>query len=292
MAITPKMVQELRETTGVGMMECKRALEEAGGDKEEAIKILRKKGIATAAKKSTRTTSDGLIAAHVTADGKTGALVEVNCETDFVAKTDGFQDLVKDLCQQVAEGDAADVEGFLQQPFKKDPSQKVGDHIVAVVTKVGENIQFRRFVRFNGKGNMISTYIHPGSKVGVMLEVTCETPNDDVKNLAKDLCMQVAAAMPRFVSRNDVTQEVLDNEREIYRAQMLAQGKPENMVDKIVEGKLGKYYEEACLLEQLFVRDQNVKVQDHIKAVAGTGFRVERFQRYQLGEGMQAQAAE
>jgi elongation factor Ts len=291
MAITPKAVQELREKTGVGMMDCKRALEEAAGDMDEAVKILRKKGIATAEKKSARAASEGLVEAHISADGRTGALLEVNCETDFVAKTDDFKGLAADVCAQVGESSPADVAALLEQPFAKDPALKVKDFIVVKVSKLGENIQIRRFIRYHGEGALMASYIHAGGKIGVLLE--CEVPaaTDELKAVAKDLCMQVAAAAPRFVRRDEVTPDVLESEKEIYRAQVLAQGKPANIVDKIVEGKMNKYYEEACLLEQAFVKDSTMSVQKHLDVVA-KGLKVVRFTRYVLGEGLKSSACD
>jgi len=291
MAISPKAVQELREKTGVGMMDCKRALDEAGGDMEEAIKILRKKGIATAAKKSTRAASEGLVEAHISADGRTGALLEVNCETDFVAKTDDFKDLVAAICAKVATAAPADVEALLDLPSGNAAAQKVKDLIVLKVAKLGENIQLRRFVRYHGEGALVASYIHAGGKIGVLLECEAPAATEELKAVAKDLCMQVAAAAPRFVSRQEVTSDILESEKEIYRAQVLAQGKPANIVDKIVEGKMNKYYEEACLLEQAFVKDSTLSVQKHLDAVA-KGLKVVRFTRYVLGEGLKSSACD
>jgi elongation factor Ts len=292
MAISPKTVQELREKTGVGMMECKRALEEAGGDMEEAVKILRKKGIATAAKKSTRAASDGLVGAFIAPEGKAGSLVEVNCETDFVAKTEDFQSLVTGLCRMVAEKAPADVDALLAQPFEGGLSVK--DTLVAKVAKLGENIQLRRFERF--QGDLVASYIHAGGKIGVLMEIGLGSPaaaqSEEVKGLVKDLCMQVAASAPRFVNRADVSEDVLQGEREIYRAQVIAAGKPEAIADKIVDGKMNKFFEEACLVEQPFVRDTAVKVQDTVKARGGEGFAVKRFVRFVLGEGLKSAAAE
>ena len=284
MAITPKMVQDLRETTGVGMMECKRALEEANGDKEEAIKILRKKGIATAAKKSTRATSDGIVVAHIDADGKAGFLLEVNCETDFVTKTDDFKDLVKILIERAAGSSAADADALLALPGAQ-PGQTLKDFVVAKIAKIGENIQARRLARLGGQGNLVTSYIHAGGKIGVLLEAQSAHLDDAVRTVAKDLCMQVAAAQPRFVRREEVTPDVLESEKEIYRAQVVAQGKPASIVEKIVEGKMNKFYEENCLLEQPFVKDPNSGVQTYIKSAA-PGLEVKRFLRFVLGEGV------
>jgi elongation factor Ts len=290
MAINPKVVQELREKTGVGMMDCKRALEEASGDMEEAVKILRKKGIATAAKKSARAASDGLVGAYIGADAKVGSLIEINCETDFVAKTDDFQGLVAGLAKLVAEKAPAGVDALMLLPA--DGGQSAKDLIVAKVAKLGENIQFRRFERYDG--DLVASYIHAGGKIGVLMEIACTPPEsaatEAVKELAKDLCMQVAASAPRFVSRANVSADVLQSEREIYKAQVVASGKPESIADKIVDGKINKFYEESCLLEQPFIRDTAQKVQDTIKARAGMGIEVKRFARYVLGEGLKAEA--
>ena len=291
MAISPKAVQELREKTGVGMMDCKRALEETNGDMEEAVKVLRKKGIATAEKKSMRAASDGLVVAHVSADGHTGALLEVNCETDFVAKTDDFQTLASQACAQVVNGRPADVTELLDQPLAQDGGQKVKDFIVGKVAKLGENIQIRRFSRFESGGSFMASYIHAGGKIGILMECQHPAVTEEVKAVAKDLCMQVAAASPRFVSRDEVTPDVLESEKEIYRAQVLAQGKPANIVDKIVEGKMNKFYEEACLLEQAFIKDTAMSVQKHLDAAA-KGLKVVKFTRYVLGEGLKSSACD
>lgn len=293
MAISPKMVQELREKTGVGMMDCKRALEESGGSMDEAVTILRKKGIATAEKKSTRAASDGLVAAMISADGKAGALVEVNCETDFVAKTDDFQGLVKALVQSVLDKNPADEAALLALTSPADPAHSLKDAVVATVAKLGENIQLRRFMRYEGQGNAVAFYIHAGGKIGILLEAMAEgdgAARPEVQELLKDLCMQVAASAPRFVSRGEVTDDVLQGEREIYKAQVLAQGKPANIVDKIVDGKMNKFYEENCLMEQPFIKDTAVRVQDHVAKVAGKTLKVARFSRYVLGEGLKSSA--
>jgi elongation factor Ts len=284
MAISPKIIQELREKTGVGMMDCKRALEEAGGDMEEAVKVLRKKGIATAEKKSVRAASEGLVKAFIAEDGRTGSLIEVNCETDFVARTDAFVALVENLSRQVAETAPVTVDAMLPAPYGGDPALTVKDAVIQTVAKLGENIQFSRFVRF--EGDLVGSYIHAGGKIGVMMQCAASDIDDDVREVLKELCMQVAAAAPRFVSRDEVTPEVLQSERDIYRTQVLSQGKPENIVDKIVDGKMNKYYEENCLLEQGFIKDPSVKVAAHIKAKVGDRLKPGRFVRFVLGENM------
>ena len=287
MAITAKMVQDLREKTGVGMMDCKRALEEAGGNIVEAVTVLRKKGIATAQKKSARAASDGLVASLTSKDGKAGALVEVNCETDFVAKTDDFTGLVKELCEVALAKAPASTDDMLVLSYGKDGAATVKDLLVARIAKLGENVQLRRFVRYDG--DLVASYIHAGGKIGVLIEIACDSTLRDkpeARELAKELCMQVAATQPRFVRREEVTPEVLQKEREIYRAQVIAQGKPEAIADKIIEGKTNKFYEENCLLEQPFIKDQAIRVQKHVESVAGKNFTMKRFERFVLGEGL------
>lgn len=291
MDITAKMVQDLREKTGVGMMDCKRALEEAGGNMDEAVTVLRKKGIATAQKKAVRAASDGLIASLASGDGKSGVLLEVNCETDFVAKTDDFKGLVKDLCEAALAKAPASPEAMLALPYGKDGAATVKDLLVAKIAKLGENVQLRRFARY--EGNLIASYIHAGGKIGVLIDITCDATlanKPETRELAKELCMQVAAAQPRFVRREEVTPEVLQKEREIYHAQVIAQGKPEAIADKIVEGKMNKFYEENCLLEQPFIKDQAIRVQKHVESLAGKNFTVRRFDRFVLGEGLASSA--
>lgn len=286
MAVTAATIKELREKTGVGMMDCKRALVETGGDMQEAIKVLRKKGIATAQKKSARAASEGLIHSYIAADGKIGAMVEVSCETDFVARTDDYIAMVNDLAKHVAQSAPADTEEFLASAW--DGTGTVNDFIIEKVAKLGENIQFRRFVRYEGA--LIFSYIHAGGKVGVLMELGLESHDDasdaEVKDVVKDLCMQVAASAPRFVRREEVSDETLAAERDIYRSQVLAQGKPENIIDKIVEGKMNKFYSENCLLEQAFVKDPSIKVSGYIDDRLKARLKVVRFARFVLGEGL------
>ncbi len=288
MAISPKTIKELREKTGAGMMDCKRALVKADGNMEEAIRILRKKGIATARKKSVRAASEGLIHT-VIGDGATkGALVEVNCETDFVARTDDFISFVDDLAKQVMNDAPAGEDDFLSSPSAGDPSHPVKEIIIQKVVRLGENLRFRRFTRF--EGDLVGSYIHAGGKIGVLMELACESPDDasapEVLEVVKDLCMQVAASAPRFVYRDEVTEEILNNEREIYRGQVLAQGKPEQIVEKIVTGKTNKFFGENCLFEQAFVKEPAIKVSDYIQKKVKARIKVLRFARYVLGEGL------
>ncbi len=290
MQITAEMVRELREKTGAGMMDCKKALTESGGDMETAVDVLRKKGLAAAAKKASRIASEGVVAAHV-APGS-AALVEVNCETDFVAKTDDFREFVRTVAAAVNEKGPKDVEEALLLPGQG--GVPLGEVVNEKVAKIGEKISFRRFVRFTlpaeTKG-VVVPYIHAGGKIGVLVELLGAGPDDaEFVALAKDMAMQVAAANPLYVSRQEVPAATIEREKAIYREQALAAGKPEKILDRIAEGKLEKYYGDFCLLEQDFIKDPDRKVRDLLKeraAKQGVDVRVSRFARFQVGEGLE-----
>jgi uridylate kinase len=253
MQITAEMVRELREKTGAGMMDCKRALSESGGDMEAAVDILRKKGLAAAAKKASRIASEGVIAAHVAAGS--AVLVEVNCETDFVAKTGNFQEFVRKVAVAVNGKGPRDVEEALLLPG--EGGVPLAEMLNEEVAKIGEKISFRRFERFvlpAGAAGMLVPYIHAGGKIGVLVELMGAGAGDgEFGALGKDMAMQVAAANPLYVSREDVPAAAIDREKAIYREQALAAGKPEKILDRIAEGKLEKYYGDFCLLEQAFI---------------------------------------
>jgi elongation factor Ts len=289
MQITAEMVRELREKTGVGMMDCKRALAESEGNLETAVDVLRKKGLAAAAKKSSRIASEGVVAAHVALGSAT--LVEVNCETDFVAKTDEFQEFVRQVAQAVNGKGPKDVEESLLIPG--EGGVPLGTMLNEKVAKIGEKISFRRFERFalptDAKGVLVS-YIHAGGKIGVLAEVL-GAGGDDAEFLAlgKDIAMQIAAANPLVVSREDVPAAEIEREKAIYREQALAAGKPEKVLDRIAEGKLEKYYGDFCLTEQAFIRDPERRVKDLLKEMAeklAVDVRIGRFVRFQVGEGL------
>ena len=289
MQITSEMVRELRDKTGAGMMDCKRALTESGGSMEQAIDNLRKKGLAAAAKRASRIASEGTVAAVV--EGGAGAMVEVNCETDFVAKTEDFQGFVREVASLVHARDPRDVEAALLLPAGDGT---LSDKLTGRMAKIGEKISFRRFVRFSipaGVKGAIIPYIHAGGKIGVLVELHGAGPdNPDFAALGKDLAMQVAAANPSYISRENVPADVISREKAIYREQALAAGKPEKILDKIAEGKLEKFYGDFCLVEQAFIKDPDRKVRDLLKAAApkaGAEVRVAAFARYQVGEGME-----
>jgi elongation factor Ts len=277
------MVKELREQTGAGMMDVKSALTEAQGNMEEATKILRKKGLAAAGKKAGRVTAEGVIEALVT--GNTGVLVEVNCETDFVGRTENFRAFASQLAGVVAASKAATVDELLEDKWPAGGT--VGEKVTEMIASIKENITVRRFARYEAPaGASIGTYIHGGGKIGVMVEIA----GDKAGSVARDIAMHIAAAEPRFLSRGDVTQKDLDTEREIAREQALKSGKPENIVEKMVTGKMEKFYGEACLLEQPYIRDDKSTVTQYLQKQgkeAGCTYVVTRFTRYKLGEGIE-----
>jgi elongation factor Ts len=285
--ITAAMVKELREQTGAGMMDVKSALTEAGGNMEEATKILRKKGLAAASKKAGRVTSEGAVVAH--SDGKVGVLVEVNCETDFVARTDAFRGFAQDVAKVIAGSKANTVEELNHEPWPGGGT--VGEKTQSVIASIKENITIRRFARFVAPdGGAIGTYIHAGGKIGVMAELVASKSAEKAPEVARDVAMHIAAAEPRFVHRGEVTQKDLDTEREIARDQAAKSGKPENIVERMVSGKMEKFYGETCLLEQPYIRNDKQSVGDYVKSQAkeaGCEYTVTRFVRYKLGEGIE-----
>ncbi|MCZ7557179.1 MAG: translation elongation factor Ts [Bacteroidia bacterium] len=279
MEITAATVKELRERTGAGMMDCKKALNETNGDMEQAIEYLRKKGAATAEKRADRTANEGVVLTSI--DNGKGVIVEVNCETDFVARSEDFLSFANRALEAVKSQAPADVAALLQA---KSGDLTVGDYLQELVGKIGEKIEVKRFATFATDGALID-YIHPGAKLGVMLEISGAT-GDAVSTLGKDLAMQVAAMSPVAIDRSSVPAEITQKELEIYRQQALEQGKPENMVDRIAEGKLNKYFQEYTLLEQTFLRDTTKTVKEHVEEVGknvGGTLTVVRFERFQVG---------
>ena len=293
MAVSASDVKKLRDMTGAGMMDCKEALTEANGDFEAAADLLRKKGLSKAAKKAGRETKEGLVVSLVRDDCRVGSLAEINCETDFVAKTDDFLAFVKSVAAQIDQKAPKDAAELLAQPWINDGSKKVQDALAELIGKLGENMGISRCVHFEAPKGYVHSYIHPGARVGVLIEVEADKPEvyakDEFKALAHDLAMQVAAAMARFVRREQVDAATIEKEKEIYREQLKDSGKPANVIEKIIEGKLNKFFEDVCLVDQLFIKDQDVKVREVVekagKAVGAT-IKVVRFARYGLGEAL------
>lgn len=275
-------VKELRERTGAGMMDCKKALIECDGDMDKAIDFLREKGLAQAAKKAGRIAAEGMVDAFVAEDG-TGVVIEVNCETDFVANTDRFKALCRDFAKHVAAAKPENVEEMLEQPFYADGSKTVNGLIGEATASIGEKISIRRFARFVPEHGMVDTYVHMGGRIGVMVEISAEEITDEVRTMSHDLTMHIAAANPLFVRREEVPTENLDKEREVLTQQALNEGKPQKIVERMVEGRIEKYYKEVCLLEQPFVKDPDISV---AKMLAGK-CDVVRFVRYERGEGLE-----
>jgi elongation factor Ts len=286
--ITAKMVGDLRAKTGAGMMDCKKALTEAGGDMEQAVDLLRKKGLSAAAKKSGRVAAEGMIAA--VSHGNCGALVEVNSETDFVAKNDAFQAFAKGIVDVVLEQNPVDVDGLKGLDFPGS-GRNVGDELTHQIATIGENMNIRRFVRLESNAGVTASYIHGAGKIGVLVQLDTEKSEDPkVAETAKMLAMHIAAASPQYLTRNDVPADVVDREKDIMRAKALESGKPENIVEKIIEGQINKFFGETCLLEQVYVVDTDMKVGKVVEALAkeiGSEVSLAAYERFQLGEGIE-----
>lgn len=279
MMISANMVKDLREKTGVGMMDCKKALTETDGDMEKAIEYLREKGITKAAKKSSRIAAEGLVLAYVSEDNKVGAAIEVNSETDFVAKNEEFRTFVQALAKQVAINNPADVEALLNEEYIEEAGKKVSEVLTDKVAKIGENMNIRRFVRFETTDGLVESYIHGNGKIAVLVNMK----NAD-NELAKDICMQVAAARPEFLDEASVPEERLAKEMEILKAQAINEGKPEAIAEKVVQGRIGKFYSEICLVDQEFVKNPDMKISDLLKS---KNAEIVEFARIEKGEGLE-----
>jgi elongation factor Ts len=277
MAITAQMVKELREKTGAGMMDCKKALTETDGDMDKAIDFLREKGIAKAAKKADRIAAEGTT--YIASEGNTAIILEVNAETDFVAKNENFQNLVKELSDHLLANKPASVEEALDQ--KMTNGSTVSEFINAAIAKIGEKITLRRFeIRTKDDNAAFGEYLHMGGRIAVLTVVEGTTD----ANVAKDVAMHAAALNPKYVSRDQVSAEEVEREREVLKQQALNEGKPENIVEKMVEGRLGKYFEDICILDQTFVKNPDQKVRQYLEANKAT---LTDFTRYEVGEGLE-----
>jgi len=295
MAITAAQINELRKATGAGMLDCKKALEQTDGDYEKSVDYLRTKGLAAAAKKSGRAATEGMVAAFVSDDLKSGVLLEINSETDFVAKNEVFQTFVANIGAHILATSPADRAAMLEQPYQGDPSKNVQAYLNESISVIGENIQFRRFSRFDVTGDgCIGSYIHAGGKIGVMVQVASPAVTDAnreaLQTLVKDIAMHSAAAAPRYVSREQVPADVLEREKEIYRVKAKESGKPDAIIDKIIVGQLNKFYADVCLNEQVYVKDTDKTIPQVLKeagAAVGGAITITHFERYVLGEGLE-----
>ena len=293
-AITAGMVKELREMSGAGMMDCKKALGATDGDFDKAMEWLREKGLATAQKKAGRIAAEGIVMTAVVNGGKTAAIVEVNAETDFVAKNDVFQGYVSEVVNQIVNSDATDVEAFKEEKWALDESMTVAEKHAAMIARIGENMNIRRFEKINTNG-MVVSYIHAGGKIGVLVEADTDGSGAEVEECLKNIAMQVAAMNPKYVSTADVSEEYKAHELEILVAQAKNDpknaNKPDNIIEKMVQGRLNKELKEVCLLEQEYVKAENKEsVAQYVANVAkavGCNLAVKNFVRFETGEGLE-----
>jgi len=286
--ITAQSVKELREKTGAGMMNCKKALTETDGDIEKAVELLREKGLAAAAKKAGRVAAEGLVKTYISDDKKKASIVEVNCETDFVAANDQFIAFVDKMAEFVVDTTANTVEELANVKF--DGDKTVQESLTELIATLGENMTVRRFEKFSVEKGALQTYTHGGGRIGVVVELACENDSEVLTEVAKELCMQVAATNPLFLNKDKVDNDFIEKEKEIYRVQALNEGKPENIVDKMVIGRIQKYYKEICLLEQPWVKDADKSITKFVEEkakVAGSPITVTKFIRFERGEGIE-----
>lgn len=295
MAVTASMVKELREMTGAGMMDCKKALSATDGDFDKAIEFLREKGLATAEKKAGRIAAEGLVATTIKDGDKAAAIVEVNAETDFVAKNEVFQTFVKEVVEQAADTDAADIDAFKAEKWALDTSMTVDEKLAAMIAKIGENMNIRRFEKIVSEDGIVVSYIHAAGKIGVLVEAKTESNDERVKEALKNVAMQVAALNPKYVSTDDVPEEYKEHEKEILIAQAKNDpknaNKPENIIEKMITGRLAKELKEICLLEQEYVKAENketvAKYLEMVSKEVGTPVELKRFVRFETGEGLE-----
>ena len=294
MAITAGMVKELREKTGAGMMDCKKALNATDGNMEAAVEHLREQGLAKAEKKAGRIAAEGLVATKLSDDGKKAAIVEVNSETDFVAKNEQFQTYVAEVADQALTTGAADIEAFLAEESKAEAGKTVKEVLDGKIAIIGENLNIRRFAQMESADGFVASYIHAGGKIGVLVEVETDVVNDDIKEMGKNVAMQVAAIMPKYTSRDEVSKDYIDHETEILKAQAKNENpdKPDNIIEKMIIGRLNKELKEVCLLDQAYVKAEDGKqsVGKYVEEVAKANsakIAIKGFIRFETGEGIE-----
>lgn len=288
--ITAQMVKEIREKTGAGIMDCKKALSEAKGDIDKASEIIRKKGIIVAVKKADRITAEGIIEIYVSDDNKSAGIVELNCETDFVADNNQFTTLAKNLAKQASLTTAANIDDFVGEKYIADENTTINENITALVSKLGENMLIRRFKNFHVTNNIIQHYIHGGGRIGSIVEIHCTINNPSLKGIIKDLAIQVAATNPLFLDRNSLDEEALNKKIEGFKIEAINEGKPEKIIEKIVEGKIQKYLKEVCLLEQVWVKNLDYTIKKYLEEKSkeiGALISIVRFVRFERGDGME-----
>ena len=286
--ITAALVKELREMTGAGMMECKKALVESAGDIDAAVEVLRKRGLANAAKKAGRIAAEGLVTVKAAENGKSAAIVEVNSETDFVAKNELFRNYVANVAAQALASESADMDSFMAEPWVEDPTVTVKDALVQKISVIGENLQIRRFEKVVTDG-YVGSYIHGGGRIGVLVELACSEVNDAVREVAKNVAMQVAALNPKFLCREEIPGDYLAKEKEILMEQASKENKPLNILEKMVEGRIAKEMKEICLVDQLYFKDDEMSIGKYVEKAAkeiGSPVSIKRYIRFETGEGI------
>ena len=296
MAITAAQVKELREMTGAGMMDCKKALTATEGNFEKAIEFLREKGLATAQKKASRIAAEGLCKTLVSEDGKNAVVVEVNAETDFVAKNEKFQNYVAQVAQQALTTAAADITAFLAEKWVLDTAKTVQEALAAQIAVIGENMNIRRYEQVKEDNGFVASYIHMGGKIGVLVDVETNVNNDEIQEMAKNIAMQIAALKPLYVDRSEISDEYIEHEKEILRAQIMndpkESQKPQKVIDGIITGRVNKELKEICLVDQVYVKAEDGKqtVAQYIAQVAkanNANIKIKKFVRYETGEGIE-----
>ena len=296
MAITASMVKELREMTGAGMMDCKKALAATEGDMDKAVEFLREKGLATAQKKAGRIAAEGIVMNVVSEDGKKAVSVEVNAETDFVAKNEKFQGYVHQVAEQALNTTAADIDAFLAETWAADPSKTVAEELASQISVIGENMKIRRFQQVEEQNGFVASYIHAGGKIGVLVDVVTDVENDEIHEMAKNVAMQIAALKPQYVSDKEVSEEYIAHEKEILMAQILndpkESQKPEKVIAGLIQGRIKKELKEICLLDQVYVKAEVGKqsVQQYVDSVAKANsakITIKSFVRFETGEGLE-----
>ena len=296
MAITASMVKELREMTGAGMMDCKKALAATEGDMDKAVEFLREKGLATAQKKAGRIAAEGIVMNVVSEDGKKAVSVEVNAETDFVAKNEKFQGYVHQVAEQAMNTTAADIDAFLAETWAADPSKTVAEELASQISVIGENMKIRRFQQVEEQNGFVASYIHAGGKIGVLVDVVTDVENDEIHEMAKNVAMQIAALKPQYVSDKEVSEEYIAHEKEILMAQIMndpkESQKPEKVIAGMIQGRIKKELKEICLLDQVYVKAEDGKqsVQQYVDSVAkanGAKITIKSFVRFETGEGLE-----
>lgn len=295
MAISASMVKELREKTGAGMMDCKKALTNTDGDMDKAVDYLRENGLAKAEKKAGRIAAEGIVKTNISEDGKQAAIVEVNSETDFVAKNEKFQDFVGAVASQINASGAADIDAFMEEAWAADTSKTVKEELASMIATIGENMNIRRFEKVSCENGLVVDYIHAGGKIGVLIAAETDNTGAEVTECLKNIAMQIAAMNPKYLSSEDVSEEYKEKEKEVLLAQAKNDpanaGKPDNIIEKMIIGRLNKELKEVCLTEQVYVKAENkesvAKYVESVAKAAGCSIKLTKFVRFETGEGLE-----